>query len=152
LLELTVLELTVLELSLLELSLAEPSFAERSLSEPCPADFSRERSRLESLELEAWVELDSPEPLSPPRCSPADFAESPSLSLPFVELESEEWLRFVDPPLRSFFAQPEPLKWIVGGLKDLRSVPTAAQAGHAAGGPPLIEWTISLVRPQFEQM
>ncbi|HEY2887547.1 MAG TPA: hypothetical protein VGJ17_02945 [Candidatus Limnocylindrales bacterium] len=99
----------------------------------------------ESLELEDSLELDSPPEL-------VDFDESPSLPLPFEELESEEWLRCVDPPLRSFFAQPEPLKWIVGGLNDLRNVPTAPQAGQAAGGPPLIEWTISLVRPQFEQM
>ena len=108
--ELSLPDLSLPDLSLVELSLVEPPFAELSLSEPCPADLSRERSWLESLELEAWVELDSPAPLSPP-CSPlADFDESPSLPLPFVELESEEWLRFVDPPLRSFFAQPEPLK------------------------------------------
>jgi hypothetical protein len=137
------------DLSLLELSLAEPSPGELPLSEPRPVVFSRERSWPESLELEAWVELESPAALC---CPLVDFDESPSLPLPFVELDSEEWLRFVDPPLRSFFAQPEPLKWIVGGLNDLRSVPTAPQAGHAAGGPPLIEWTISLVRPQLEQM
>jgi len=49
-------------------------------------------------------------------------------------------------------AQPEPLKWIVGGLNALRRVPTAPQAGQALGAPPLIEWTISVVRPQLEQM
>ena len=56
------------------------------------------------------------------------------------------------PPLRSFLAQPEPLKWIVGGLNDLRSVPRRRTPGRPPGGPPLIEWTISVVRPQFEQM
>ena len=139
------LDLCLVEVSLVEVSLVEVSLVEPPLSEPCPAVFSRDRSLPESLELEVSPDFESPAAL-------LDFDESPSPPLPFVELESEEWLRVVGPPLRSFFAQPEPLKWIVGGLNSLRSVPTAPQAGQAAGGPPLIEWTISLVRPQFEQM
>jgi hypothetical protein len=142
--ELPLSELALSELRLSELDPSELRLSEVDLSEPC----------LEvSFELEAGS-LDPPPPPAPSCLSPLDFAESRSLPLPlpFVELESEEWLRFDGPPLRSFFAQPEPLKWIVGGLNDLRSVPTAPQTGQAAGGPPLIEWTISLVRPQFEQM
>jgi len=82
---------------------------------------------------------------SPP--PPSDPDSVPLLELLSLERDGREW-----PPLRSFLAQPEPLKWIVGGLNALRSVPTAPQAGHALGGPALIEWTISVVLPQFEQM
>jgi hypothetical protein len=141
--ELSRLDPLLAELPLSELLLSEPPRSEPPLSEPRLA---------ESFELEAAVSLDPPSLPALSRLSPLDLDESPSLPLPFVELESDEWLRVVDPPLRSFFAQPEPLKWMVGGLNDLRSVPIAPHAGHAAGGPPLIEWTISLVRPQFEQM
>jgi hypothetical protein len=88
---------------LLDLSLVEASLVEPPLSGPCPAVFSRDRSLPESLELEVSPGFESPEP-------PVDFDESPSPPLPFEELESEEWLRFAGPPLRSFFAQPEPLK------------------------------------------
>jgi hypothetical protein len=104
----------------------------------------------------------------------ADEAPSPSPELPCEpppELESDELVEPSDPfepfeeadgsaarlalacdALRSFLAQPEPLKWIVGGLNSLRSVPSAPHAGQALGGPLLIEWTISLVLPQLEQV
>ena len=81
-----------------------------------------------------------------------------------VLLAGPDWVESVDsadsaelvgcgrPPLRSFFAQPEPLKWIVGGLNALVRAPSTPQAGQALGGLPLIEWMTSVVLPQFEQM
>jgi hypothetical protein len=55
-------------------------------------------------------------------------------------------------PVRSFLAQPEPLKWIVGGLNALLNVPTAPHAGQALGALLLMECTISVFLPQLEQM
>ncbi len=66
--------------------------------------------------------------------------------------DSADRVGFALAPLRSFLAQPDPLKWIVGGLNALLRVPRAPQAGQAAGALPLIEWRISVVLWQFEQM
>jgi hypothetical protein len=43
---------------------------------------------------------------------------------------------------RSFFAQPLPLKWIVGGAKALRTG-EAPQMGHAVGPSAMTEWMTS---------
>jgi hypothetical protein len=51
--------------------------------------------------------------------------------------------------LRSFFAQPEPLKWIVGGVNALRSV-EAPQRGHRSGPDSFTPWTTSNRWPQVE--
>lgn len=67
-------------------------------------------------------------------------------------VDSADLAGFGRPPLRSFFAQPEPLKWMVGGLNALVRVPSTPQAGQVLGGLPLIEWMTSVVLPQFEQM
>jgi len=47
-----------------------------------------------------------------------------------------------DPP-RSFFAQPDPLKWIVGGANILRIVPSRPHDGQNFGPGSLIPWRMS---------
>lgn len=47
-----------------------------------------------------------------------------------------------DDVLRSFLAQPLPLKWIVGALNALRTGP-APHTGQASGPLPLTEWMTS---------
>jgi len=53
---------------------------------------------------------------------------------------------------RSFFAQPEPLKWIAGVVNPFRSVPSAPQLGQNRGAGSLIRWMTSVRCPQLEQM
>jgi hypothetical protein len=48
-----------------------------------------------------------------------------------------------DEPPRSFLAQPEPLKWMVGGANRLRSVPSAPHDGQNFGPGSLIPWRMS---------
>ena len=44
---------------------------------------------------------------------------------------------------RSFFAQPEPLKWIVGGANSLRIVPSRPHDRQKFGPGSLIPWRMS---------
>ncbi len=53
--------------------------------------------------------------------------------------------------LRSFFAQPEPLKWIAGVVKPFDMVPSAPHSGQKVGPWSLIPWTISVRWPHAEQ-
>ena len=53
---------------------------------------------------------------------------------------------------RSFFAQPEPLKWIAGGTRALRIVPSAPQDGQKRGPASWIPWITSTRCLQVEQM
>jgi hypothetical protein len=52
---------------------------------------------------------------------------------------------------RSFLAQPEPLKWTVGGVNALRSVPSAPHAGQNRGAGAWIPWITSVRVPQLAQ-
>jgi hypothetical protein len=52
---------------------------------------------------------------------------------------------------RSFFAQPEPLKWIVGGANAFVIVPSAPQFGQNLGPASLIPCTTSVRWPQLLQ-
>jgi hypothetical protein len=52
--------------------------------------------------------------------------------------------------LRSFFAQPVPLKWMLGALNALRIV-VAPQLGHRSGPASFTPWMTSNRRPQVEQ-
>lgn len=52
---------------------------------------------------------------------------------------------------RSFFAHPEPLKWIAGGANDFVIDPTVAQSGQTFGPWPWMAWTTSIRWPQREQ-
>jgi len=96
-------------------------------------------------------------PLSLPSPDPPPESEdlAPSWPVPLAGLDSVDSVDlagFGRPGRRSFLAQPEPLKWIVGGLNALVRVPWAPQAGQALGPLLLMEWTTSVVLPQFEQM
>jgi hypothetical protein len=101
----------------------------------------------------------SPDP-DVPFDEPEDPAEVPSLAgLSFVEPST-------DPPSpadadaafdldaleadRSFFAQPEPLKWIDGAEKAFRIGPSW-QTGHVVGPSALIPWMTSNRLPQWPQ-
>jgi len=48
-----------------------------------------------------------------------------------------------DPAARSFFAQPDPLKWTVGGANALRIVPSAPQEGQNNGPGSWWPWRMS---------
>jgi hypothetical protein len=52
---------------------------------------------------------------------------------------------------RSFFAQPDPLKWTVGGAKALRIVPSAPHAGQKRGPGASIPWITSVTCRQLVQ-
>ena len=49
----------------------------------------------------------------------------------------------LDEPPRSFFAQPDPLKWIAGDENCLRIVPSRPHDGQNFGPAALIPWTMS---------
>jgi hypothetical protein len=53
---------------------------------------------------------------------------------------------------RSFFAQPEPLKWTVGAVNAFVSVPSAPHAGQNRGPASLMPWITSVRVWQLEQM
>ena len=52
---------------------------------------------------------------------------------------------------RSFFAQPEPLKWTAGEANTLRSVSSAPQAGQKRGVGASMPWMNSVRVEQLEQ-
>ena len=93
------------------------------------------QSPLEPLDFDVLEGPDPPEPLASPE--PAlpfdDDVEPPDFSVPDPELEadprSDESSLFEPelfdevPARRSFFAQPEPLKWIAGAANALRTGP-----------------------------
>ena len=55
-----------------------------------------------------------------------------------------------DPP-RSFFAQPDPLKWIAGVVNCLRIIPSWPQDGQKLGPGSLIPWRMSARWSQLVQ-
>jgi hypothetical protein len=104
---------------------------------------------------------------------PPSFAAPPSLPLdPSLPPESDDLSESLEPSdddspdddeedeededfraeveLRSFFAQPVPLKWMLGGLNALRIV-VAPQLGQRSGPASFTPWTTSNRRPQVEQ-
>jgi len=84
------------------------------------------------------LELDPLSPLDPLFAVSSFFDEDERLE-PLLELE------------RSFFAQPVPLKWIVGGAKAFVIVPSAPHSGQNLGPGSLIPWTTSVRWPQLLQ-
>ena len=54
--------------------------------------------------------------------------------------------------LRSFFAQPVPLKWMAGAANALCIVPSAPQFGQNDGPSSLIPWRMSVRCWHAEQM
>jgi hypothetical protein len=81
-------------------------------------------------------ELSPPEP-SPPEPSPPEPADDPEAA-PALAAR------------RSFFAQPEPLKWIAGAAKALRTGPLP-HSGQLVGGSSCKPWITSKRRPQAAQ-
>ncbi len=100
--------------------LADPELEPLSELEPEPEPEPEPESELEL--------LPEPEPLSslPPSLDDFDDDLVPELDDP-----------------RSFFAQPEPLKWIVGSANCLRRVPSRPHAGQNFGPGSLIPWMMS---------
>ena len=93
--------------------------------------------------------VDPVEPADVP--SPDERSEAPE---PSPEPESLAAAAFVFERAeveRSFFAQPEPLKWTDGATKAFRSVPSAPQDGQNRGGGASIPWMNSVRVVQFEQ-
>ncbi len=94
-------------------------------------------------------EPDEPEPDEPEPDDPSPDDEPPSF--PPSDVDERDALVADEDDPRSFFAQPEPLKWIVGGANCLRSVPSAPHVGQNCGAASLIPWRMSVFVPQFEQ-
>jgi len=82
--------------------------------------------------------LDSPDP-DPPSDDPF---EPPSLP-DSPDLDPEDAARVALALPRSFLAQPEPLKWIVGAANCLRRVPSRPHDGQNCGAGSLIPWRMS---------
>jgi hypothetical protein len=83
-----------------------------------------------------------------------DGPSLPSPDAPSPDAPSPDAAAFVFVPLpleRSFFAQPEPLKWTAGVTQALRSVPSAPHAGQNRGAGASIPWMNSVRVAQFEQ-
>jgi hypothetical protein len=103
--------------------------------------FAVEPSRELSPEVEPSEEL-SPEVAVPADASP-DSDESPPV--PDPEPAAERLLA-----CRSFFAQPDPLKWTAGAAMALRTGPDPHN-GQALGGSACTPWMTSNRRPQAAQ-
>jgi len=104
------------------------------------------------------VEVDEDEPEDD--ASPLDVLSEGDLDELFSPLSSEVFFSplssdvFFAPPeadRRSFLAQPEPLKTIVGGANALRIGPEP-HSGHASGAGSCTPWMTSKRRPQAAQM
>jgi hypothetical protein len=95
------------------------------------------------------LEPDEPElgedpdvPLEPPP-SPEPVASPPLASFFSPDPDAAAAARVAAVPPRSFFAQPEPLKWIAGVVNCLRIVPSAPHEGQKCGPGSLIPWRMS---------
>src|SRR4029079_4090095 len=104
------------------------------------------------------VEVDEDEPEDD--ASPLDVLSEGDVGELFSPLSSEVFFSplssevFFAPPeadRRSFLAQPEPLKTLVGCANDLR-IGTEARGGHASGAGSCTPWMTSKRRPQAAQM
>jgi len=90
-------------------------------------------------ELDASDEADWSDELDPSDARAAAAAPSPSW---LFDVRAAE--------LRSFFAQPEPLKWIVGGAKPFRTGPLPHE-GHCVGPAASTPWITSNRCPHWVQ-
>ncbi|MEO8273108.1 MAG: hypothetical protein ABI620_03495 [Chloroflexota bacterium] len=87
-----------------------------------------------------------------PLPGPSALVDDPSLAAPSADDELPADLErapLVDD--RSFFAQPEPLKWTVGVDNAFFIVPSAPQEGQNRGPASLMAWMTSVTCRQFEQ-
>lgn len=106
------------------------------------------------------VDVDEDEPEDEDDASPLDAFSEAEVGELFSRLSSEVFFSplssavFFAPPeagRRSFLAQPEPLKTIVGGANALRIGPEP-HSGHASGAGSFTPWMTSKRRPQAAQM
>jgi hypothetical protein len=112
---------------------------------------------------EAGEVPDPDEPDEPDPADPVDVPEDPEpwdeddpspddpASFPPSDDEPRDAFVPEEAAPRSFFAQPEPLKWIVGGANCLRSVCSAPHVGQNSGAGSLSPWRMSVFVPQLEQ-
>jgi hypothetical protein len=129
----------------------DPEDDEEPDDDPDPDDEEPDEPDPDSLEDDPFAESPLPEDDSrpPDEASPPRPDESPpsdeSLPLP-LPLSPEAALAaarvLLDAP-RSFFAQPDPLKWIAGAANCLRIDPSAPQLGQNWGPGSLIPWRMS---------
>jgi hypothetical protein len=104
------------------------------------------------LELDEPVEPEEPdepdEPVEPESDADEPESEDVPLSLDVVAPSPDAFelaaaLDALELP-RSFFAQPEPLKWIVGGANSLRIVPSSPHDGQNRGPGSFRPWRMSV--------
>jgi hypothetical protein len=117
--------------------------AELAVAEPLPV--VELLAVAESLPVDEPLAVDvdaSPPP--PPGELPTAAASSPDFDV--RDLPGDEVAE------RSFFAQPEPLKWTAGAEKPRRIVPSAPQLGQNRGPPSWIPWMTSIRCPQRAQV
>jgi hypothetical protein len=115
----------------------DPEDSERDPEEPEPED--REESEPDEPEPDADPspddeddEDDEPDPSEPDEPEPSEPFEPPDPLVPEVELP------------RSFFAHPDPLKWMVGGANSFRIVPSLPHDGQNCGPGSLRPWRMSV--------
>jgi hypothetical protein len=82
-------------------------------------------------------EDEEPDPSEPDPSEP----DEPDPSAPFEPADA--LVPGLEPP-RSFFAHPEPLKWMVGGANSLRIVPSLPHDGQNCGPGSLRPWRMSV--------
>jgi hypothetical protein len=90
--------------------------------------------------------LSEPLSLDPPLSEPLPPSAEPSP--PELDAEVDDEPAFA--ARRSFFAQPDPLKWIAGAANALRTGPLP-QSGQLVGPASLRPWITSKRRPQAAQ-
>ena len=95
------------------------------------------------------VEVDEDEPED--AASPLDVLSECGVGELLSPLSSEVFFPPPEADRRSFLAQPEPLKTIVGGANALRIGPEP-HSGHASGAGSFTPWMTSKRRPQAAQM
>jgi hypothetical protein len=78
--------------------------------------------------------------------SPSDAVSGPDP----LSLSLEDDVPLFTAARRSFFAQPDPLKWIAGGANAFRTGPDP-HSGHWSGGASLTPWMTSKRRPHAAQ-
>jgi len=97
------------------------------------------------------VDVDEDEPEDEDDASPLDAFSEAEVGELFSRLSSEVFFPPPEADRRSFLAQPEPLKTIVGGANALRIGPEP-HSGHASGAGSFTPWMTSKRRPQAAQM
>ena len=124
---------------------------EEPLSEPDEPDEpdEPERARDRTNRSRAAEESDEPDEPEPPESEddepePDEAPLSPDAAAPSPDdFELEDDREALELP-RSFFAQPDPLKWIVGGANSLRIVPSSPHDGQKSGPGSFRPWRMSV--------